>query len=392
MLAFSMDVPRLNLRLAEQQAQGLYRRHRVVDGPQQVRLQVDGRTMVSFCSNDYLGLANHPDVKTAFIKGVQQYGVGSGAAHLITGHSRVHQQLEDELAEFTGHDRTLLFSTGYMAGVGVLSALAGRHDVIYQDKLNHASLLDGGLQSRAKMRRYPHADTKKLQCRLKNETAEHGLVVTDGVFSMEGDIAPLPDTASIASGRGYMTIVDDAHGFGVLGARGKGSVDAAGLNERHIPVYMATLGKAMGTFGAFVAGSREVIESLIQFARSYVYTTAPPPAIAEATRASLKILQQDEGRRLRLHDNIRYFRSAAMELGVDTGRFATAIQPVRMPDVNSAIGAQRIVERRGYLIMAIRPPTVPQPCLRITLCSEHTYSDIDGMLDELATALRSMGI
>ena len=317
-------------------------------------------------------------------------GWGSGAAHLITGHSCVHQQLEEELAEFTGYDRTLLFSTGYMANVGILSALTERHDVIYQDKLNHASLLDGGLQSRAKMKRYPHADIKNLRYQLKNEMAVHGLVVTDGVFSMEGDIAPLPDIVSIASERDYMTVVDDAHGFGVLGARGQGSVDATGLNKTHVPVYMATLGKAMGTFGAFVAGSQTVIESLIQFARSYVYTTAPPPAIAEATLASLKILRQDEERRLRLHNNIRYFRSVATELGVDTGQFATAIQPVRMPDVEFAVRAQQIMERQGYLIMAIRPPTTPQPCLRITLCSEHVHSDIDGMLDVLTTALKSM--
>jgi len=383
---------RLGARLAEQQTKGLYRRHRMVGGPQQVRLQMDGRQMVSFCSNDYLGLANHPDVKAAFIRGVQQYGVGSGAAHLIAGHSRVHQQLEEELAEFTGYERILLFSTGYMANIGVLSALTERHDVIYQDKLNHASLLDGGLQSRAKMKRYPHADVESLRYQLKNEMAVHGLVVTDGVFSMEGDIAPLPDIVSIASDRGYMVVVDDAHGFGVLGARGQGSVDAAGLNKAHISAYMATLGKAMGTFGAFVAGSQAVIESLIQFARSYVYTTAPPPAIAEATRTSLQILRQDEQRRLRLHDNVGYFRSVAAELGVDTGRFATAIQPVRMPDVESAIGVQRIMERRGYLIMAIRPPTTPQPCLRITLCSEHAHNDIDGMLDVLTTTLKSMGV
>lgn len=382
---------RLGTRLAEQQIRGLYRQHRVVDGPQQVRLQMDGRTMVSFCSNDYLGLASHPDVKAAFIKGVRRYGAGSGAAHLITGHSRVHQQLEEELAEFIGYDRVLLFSTGYMANVGILSALAGRRDVIYQDKLNHASLLDGGLQSRARMRRYPHADIKHLRYQLKNEMAAHGLVVTDGVFSMEGDIAPLPDIVSIASDSGYMTVVDDAHGFGVLGSLGRGSVDAAGLNKTHIPVYMATLGKAMGTFGAFVAGSQEVIESLIQFARSYVYTTAPPPALAEATRTSLKILRQDENRRQRLYDNIRYFRSVAGQLGIDTGRFATAIQPVRMPDVNSAVGVQQEMERCGYLIMAIRPPTVPQPCLRITLCSEHVRNDIDDMLDVLVTALKSMG-
>ncbi len=382
----------ISARLAEQQAKGLYRRHRVVDGPQQVRLQVDGRRMVSFCSNDYLGLANHPEVKAAFIEGIRQYGAGSGAAHLITGHSRVHRQLEEELAAFTGYDRALLFATGYMANVGVLSALAGRHDVIYQDKLNHASLLDGGLQSRAKMRRYRHIDMEDLRRRLNHETAADGLVVTDGVFSMEGDMAPLPDLAAVVSGSRYMVMVDDAHGFGVLGARGRGSVDAAGLDGTYIPVYMATLGKAMGTFGAFVAGSQEIIEALIQFARSYVYTTAPPSAIAQAARASLKILQQDEERRLRLHENIRYFRTVAMELGLDTGRFATAIQPVVMPDVNSAVAVQRAMEQQGYLIMAIRPPTVPCPCLRITLCSEHVRSDIDGMLDALSVVLKSVDV
>ena len=284
----------LSARLAEQQAGGLTRRHRIVEGPQQLRLRVNNRQLLNFSNNDYLGLANDSAVKQAFIEGANQYGVGAGAAHLITGHTRAHHELEEALAEYTGRDRALLFSTGYMANVGVLSALTDRHDVIYQDKLNHASLIDAGLLSRADGRRYRHADVDDLRRQIDDR---QGIIATDGVFSMEGDIAPLNSLAEIAQQNNLMLMVDEAHGLGVLGEAGQGSASMAGLGQAEVPILMGTLGKALGTYGAFVAGSETVIESLVQFARSYIYTTAPPAAIACATLVSLRIIQNEPQRR-----------------------------------------------------------------------------------------------
>lgn len=380
---------KLVYRVAQRRNRGLYRRHRIVSSPQQIHLRVGDRQLVNFCSNDYLGLANHPQVRTAFIRGVQTYGTGSGAAHLISGHSRAHQQLEEALAEFTGHERALLFSTGYMANIGVLTGLTDRHDVIYQDQLNHASLIDGGLQSRASSKRYRHVDTADLKRQLDTESCKTGLIATDGVFSMEGDIAPLSQLLSIAACKNYMLYIDDAHGIGVHGQQGRGSLSAAGLQSVDSVIYMATLGKALGTFGAFVAGSACMIEALIQFSRSYVYTTAPPPAIAEATRTSLRIVQEDDERRARLLTNIRYFQSGADELGFLINRHHTPIQPVIAGSVESAIELQKKLNTAGYLVSAIRPPTAPKPCLRITLSSEHRAMDIDGLLSVLSGALGS---
>lgn len=359
----------------------------MVDSPQQVRLHIDGRELVNFCSNDYLGLANHPDVRAAFIKGVETYGAGAGAAHLINGHSRAHQQLEEALAEFVGCERVLLFSTGYMANVGVLAGLTDRHDVIFQDRLNHASLIDGGLQGRAKNRRYTHLDVDDLRQQIDREPCETGMIATDGVFSMEGDIAPLMQLADIADSRRYILYVDDAHGIGVRGEQGRGSLSAVGLEPASNILYMATLGKALGTFGAFVGGSGQLIDALIQFARSYVYTTAPPPAMAEAARASLKIVQQDDARRERLQRNIQYFQTAAGQLGLPVGQGTTAIQPIRMPSIEGAMALQQRLDAAGYMVSAIRPPTVPAPCLRMTLSSEHDIVDIDGLLASLSREL-----
>ena len=374
-------------RLAERQAQGLARKRRIVTGPQQTRMVVDDRQVISFCGNDYLALANHPKVKSAMTTAAAEYGAGAGAAHLVSGHTRAHHLLEEELADFTGRERALLFSTGYMANVGVLQALADRGDVIYQDKLNHASLLDGGLLSRAKMKRYRHGDPADLRRRLDTEQAAHGLVATDGVFSMEGDIAPLREIAAAAAAKGYTAMVDDAHGFGVLGDQGRGTVAAAGLGERQIPVYMATLGKAAGTFGAFVAGSKELIETLIHFARGYIYTTATPPAVAAAARAALKIIRQDDARRAKLHDNIRHFRQCATELALAIGGGDTAIQPIKVADNQTAVAMQEAMLQAGYYLFAARPPTVPAPCLRITLSSAHEHDEIEAMLTALTKAL-----
>ena len=283
--------------LDRRRAAGLYRSRRVVEGPQGVTLKIGGRELLSFCSNDYLGLAADPRLGEALREASRVYGVGSGAAHLISGHSAAHHALEEELADFLGSERALLFSTGYMANLGIIAALTGRGGSVFEDRLNHASLIDGGLLSQARFKRYAHADAGALSQRLAQADAGRRLVVTDGVFSMDGDMAPLPELAQACDDHGAWLLVDDAHGLGVLGEGGRGSVVAAGLSQHQVPILMGTLGKALGGFGAFVAGSDDLVETLIQQARPYVYTTAMPPAVAEATRVSLRLCREESWRR-----------------------------------------------------------------------------------------------
>ncbi|QGU32319.1 8-amino-7-oxononanoate synthase [Thermochromatium tepidum] len=374
----------LRLRLEALQAQSLYRRRRLRDGPQQPRMGIDGRPMLSFCSNDYLGLANHPEVIAALCDGARRWGVGSGAAHLVNGHSRSHQALEESLAEFSGRPRALLFSTGYMANLGIISALAGRNDWVFEDRFNHASLLDGALLSRARLCRYPHADTQALQRLIASTPAR--LIVTDGVFSMDGDLAPLPELAAIARASGAWLMVDDAHGLGVLGPEGRGTLEHFGLGPKEVPILMGTLGKAFGTFGAFVAGPEELIETLIQSARSYLYTTATPPALAEATLASLAIARREHWRRERLAEWIERFRTGAARLGLNLMDSPTPIQPLLAGSAEQALAWSAALESEGLLVTAIRPPTVPAGTarLRITLSATHSAEDIDRLLAALA--------
>jgi 8-amino-7-oxononanoate synthase len=367
---------------------GLYRRRRVLGGPQQPRCLVDGRPMLSFCSNDYLGLANHPEVISALRQGAERWGVGSGAAHLVNGHSAAHQALEEELADFTGRPRALLFSTGYMANLGVITALAGRGDTVFEDRLNHASLLDGALLSRANLRRYPHGDGAAL-ARLALESPPR-LIATDGVFSMDGDLAPIPTLAEITRAAGGWLLVDDAHGLGVLGREGRGTLDHLGLGAEQVPILMGTLGKAFGTFGAFVAGSRELIEMLIQRARSYIYTTATPPALAEATRVSLAIARREDWRRERLRTLIARLRTGATQLGLPLANSPTPIQPLMAGTTSRALAWSQALESAGILVTPIRPPTVPEgkARLRITLSAAHGEDDVDRLLESLATLSR----
>ncbi len=362
----------------------LYRSRRVLGSPQGPQPVVDGRRMLAFCSNDYLGLAAHPDVVSAFKRGADAYGAGSGAAHLVTGHSAAHHALEEELADFIRRPRALLFSTGYMANLGVISALAGRGDQVLEDRLNHASLLDGALLSRARLRRYPHADPSGLERMLKGHQAR--LVATDGVFSMDGDLAPLPELVRISDASGAWLMVDDAHGLGVLGEDGRGCLDHFGLDATGVPVLVGTLGKAFGTFGAFVAGSEDLIETLIQRARSYIYTTAPPPAVAEATRASLSIARRESWRREHLAHLVRRFRQGAVGLGLRLSNSFTPIQPLIAGGPERALAWSRQLERAGILVGAIRPPTVPEGSarLRITFSAAHTETDVDRLLEALA--------
>ncbi len=370
--------------LEQLKQQGLYRSRRVVDGAQGITLNVDGKTVVNFCSNDYLGLANHPEVVAAFQRASNRYGVGSGSAHLICGHSSAHHALEEELAEFTGRERALLFSTGYMANLGVISALVGRDDTVLQDRLNHASLLDGGLLARADFKRYRHKDAEDLRHRLA-ECLGRALIVSDGVFSMDGDLADLPALVGLAAEFQAGLMIDDAHGFGVLGKTGGGIAEHFGLGQNEVPILMGTLGKAFGTFGAFVAGSEDLIEFLLQKARTYVFTTALPPAIAEATRHSLRLLREQAWRRAKLTTLIEHFRIGAAQQGLHLMDSFTAIQPILIGDSQQASSISAALFARGFWVGAIRPPTVPAGTarLRVTLSAEHEIDQIDALLDAL---------
>lgn len=378
--------------LAERRAAHLYRERLVVDSPAGAEAVVDGRRFLNFCSNDYLGLANHPVVVAAMHRGLDEYGAGSGASHLVSGHTRAHHELEEALADFTGRPRALLFSTGWMANTGVLTALLGNGDAVLEDRLNHASLIDGGLASGARFRRYRHADAAHCAELLDKSAARDGgvhrqLVVTDGVFSMDGDVAPLRELASAACAHGAWLMVDDAHGFGVLGREGRGCVDEAALGIDDVPVLVGTLGKAFGTFGAFVAGSEELVETLVQQSRSYIYTTAMPAAVAVASLAALAILRQDAWRRERLHAHIARFRVGATQLGYTLMPSSTPIQPLLAGDSATALAMSAALREAGLLVTAIRPPTVPDGAarLRVTFSAAHEDAHIDRLLAVLET-------
>jgi 8-amino-7-oxononanoate synthase len=368
---------------------GLYRQRSVVSSAQGVRLMINGQSLLSFSSNDYLGLANHPDIKKAFINATEQYGVGSGAAHLITGHSQLHHECELRLAEFTGRDRALLFSNGYMANLAIASALVGRHDIIHQDKLNHASLIDAAKISGAKLKRYQHNDMAQLESSLVvGNTSTRQLIMTDGVFSMDGDCADLNRMSQIASQSNSACMVDDAHGFGVLGDTGAGLLERCGLGQQQVPILMATLGKAIGTSGAFVAGSEALIETLIQQARPYIYTTASPPAIAAATLCSLNIVKRDNWRREKLQALIAYFQQRMESTKFELMPSDTAIQPIMIGDNNNALALSQKLLQLGIQVTPIRPPTVPAGSarLRITLSTSHEKADIDQLIKALSVS------
>lgn len=354
---------------------------------------VDGATLVNFCSNDYLGLARHPRLIEAMQASLARYGAGSGAAHLVTGHTAEHHALEEELAVFTGREAALLFSTGYMANVGAISALLERGDLVVQDRLNHASLLDGALLSGARLARYAHADAEDAARKLGAATAERGLLIaTDGVFSMDGDIAPLAALAALARARASWLLVDDAHGLGALGANGGGALELAGLREDAVPLLVGTLGKAFGCFGAFVAGERALIEVIMQRARSYIFTTALPPAVAAAARMSLRLARDEAWRRTRLQDNVLRFRRHAADRGIALTGSLTAIQPVIVSGAGRCVAASDRLRAAGYWVAAIRPPTVPPggERLRVTLSTAHSDDEIDGLVEALAAALAAV--
>jgi 8-amino-7-oxononanoate synthase len=371
--------------LSLRREQNLYRERLVLESPQGAEVRVGEDSLLSFCSNDYLGLANDPRVVVAFQQGAERYGVGAGASHLVSGHSRAHHALEEEIADFVGAERALLFSTGYMANLGVLSALMDRNDAIFEDRLNHASLIDAARLARAKVTRFPHADMKRLASLLAH-VPRPKLITTDAVFSMDGDIAPLAELSDLAARHGTRLLVDDAHGLGVLGKNGRGTLEHSGLPPAPPVILMGTLGKALGVFGAFVAGEEALIETLIQRARTYIYTTALPPAVAEAVRAGLRIVQEEGWRRERLQSLVAQFRVGAERLGLVLLPSSTPIQPVVLGSADAALRASQRLRGQGILVPAIRPPTVPEGSarLRITFSAAHEAAHVDRLLDALA--------
>ncbi|BCB25413.1 8-amino-7-oxononanoate synthase [Sulfurimicrobium lacus] len=393
--------------LKQRDADGLLRRRRVLQSPQGARVRVDGEDVLSFCSNDYLGLANHPALVEAACAGAQRFGVGAGASHLVTGHTAVHHELEQKLAEFTGLPEALLFSTGYMANLGVVTALLGRCDALFADKLNHASLNDAALLSRATMTRYPHADLAVLERQLAASTARRKLVVSDAVFSMDGDIAPVPELLALCEKYDAWLLLDDAHGFGVLGKTGRGVLEhfssrltphpsyttfhaTSRVESRNPPqvgriIYMATLGKVAGVFGAFVAGAPELVAWLVQAARSYVYTTATPPLLAAALLASLRVIEAEAWRRERLAELVGVLRQGLQLQRWQLMPSETPIQPLLIGSSQDAVRVSESLRQRGILVPAIRPPTVPQGTarLRITLSAAHSVVDVQQLVDAL---------
>lgn len=386
---------RLKADLQQRRKQGLYRRRLVMQSAQSVECQINGNKLLSFCSNDYLGLANHPAIKQAFIQATEQYGVGSGSAHLVNGHSQLHHDCEQMLAEYTGRERALLFSTGYMANLAITSALLSRNDFVFQDKLNHASLIDSAQLSRAKFLRYAHNDLDQLEQQLQQaqqtKPEARRLIMTDAVFSMDGDCADIKPMSMLAQQYDSWLMIDDAHGFGVLGDRGAGLCEAEQLSQQQVPVLMATLGKAVGVSGAFVAGSEVLIETLIQRARSYIFTTASPPAIAAAVMKSIELIAHEAWRREKLQQNISYLKQQAALLDIALMPSNTAIQPVVIGDNHACLSISQQLFEQGLHVAAIRPPTVPEGSarLRITLSAAHELAHIDRLLQALSVLLRN---
>jgi len=380
----------LEQQLEDRKQNSLYRSRRVIESAQDVVISLRGQSVLNFCSNDYLGLANHPEVISSFKKAADQYGVGSGSAHLVTGHQSVHHELEEQLAEFVNRPRALLFSTGYMANLGVVSALLSKNDIIFEDKLNHASLIDAGQLSTAKFKRYFHNDINNLELKLNDANdSSTKLIVSDGVFSMDGDVLALEKMVAVAKQKDAIILIDDAHGLGVTGKTGRGTVEQFNASIDDVPILMGTLGKAFGTFGAFISGSEILIETLIQQARSYIYTTALPPAIAAATLTSLKLVINDQWRREQLFERINQFKNGARQLGLNLMASDTAIQPLLIGSSEQALNISQALEKQGILISAIRPPTVPNNTarLRITFSANHTKEHVDKLLSALEQLL-----
>lgn len=393
-----MARPDLLARLQDQrklrEAQGRIRVRRSVARRDGMRLDVGGKWLTGFCSNDYLGLSQQFEVVAALQDAAGREGAGGTASHLVCGHHVLHEQLEREMADWLGYPRALLFDSGFMANLAVQQALLSEDsDVCVQDRLNHASLLDATRLAGCRLRRYPHLDSEGAMRQLKNAADGAAMLATDGVFSMDGDIADLPALAREAKAKGAWLMVDDAHGFGPLGANGGGIVEHFGLSQEDVPVLVGTLGKAFGTAGAFVAGSEELIESLIQFARPYIYTTSQPPALACATLKSLELLRTEHWRREHLNVLIRQFRQGAEQIGLELMDSFTPIQPIMIGDAGRAVRLSQMLRERGLMVTAIRPPTVPAGSarLRVTLTAAHSEAQVQLLLKGLADCFAQLG-
>lgn len=354
------------------------------------RIDLGGRELINFAANDYLGLAADPRVAEALAAGARRWGVGAGAAHLLSGHTRAHAVFEESLADFLGCEAALVFSTGYMANLGAIGTVVGRGDTVVEDRLNHASLIDGALLARARLLRYEHGTPQAAAERLELARGRK-MLVTDGVFSMDGDLAPLPALAKVAHKTDAIFMVDDAHGFGVLGVQGKGSMEHFGLGAEDVQVHVVTLGKALGVFGAAVAGSRVLVDALVQRARPWIYTTALPPALAEALTASLELLRREQWRRVRVLGHVARFRERAAAVGLPLVDSVTPIQPVMIGGAARAVAVASGLADQGFYVPAIRPPTVPEGSarLRIVLSAAHDDAHIDRLIAALATCVEA---
>ncbi|MBM6551234.1 8-amino-7-oxononanoate synthase [Marinomonas ostreistagni] len=374
--------------LVERRAQHLWRQVEAAQSPQSVQLTVAGQSYLSFCSNDYLGLANHPALKQAMADAAHTYGVGSGASHLVCGHLDIHQRLEEALAEWLGYERVLLFSTGYMANLALISALGDKQRPILMDKLNHASLIDGARLSEAPFRRYLHNDVTSAAKHMQR-LDQAGILATDGIFSMDGDMAPLSDLAKLAQQRDWLMMVDDAHGLGCLGEQGRGCLALCDLDDAQVPLLMGTFGKAFGVAGAFVACSNDLADYLTQFARPFIYTTAMSPAVAATVLRSLELIRSDEGerRRTQLAANIALLKQRAATWPFALMASNSAIQPILIGPSDATLKLSDALAEAGILCKAIRPPTVPPNTarLRITLSADHSLEDVTRLCDTLET-------
>jgi 8-amino-7-oxononanoate synthase len=382
-----MNISFLEKELQYLESSGIYRKLKTVDSPQGREITLGGQRVLNFCSNDYLGLANDEHIKAAALEAIKEYGLGTGASRLICGNMNPHEKLETELAQLKNAESALVYSSGYMANTGIIPALMDRHGVVLSDKLNHASIIDGIILSRAKLVRYPHADVQALKEMLKNiPAAQHKLIVTDSVFSMDGDKAPLKEIVDLARRYEAMVMVDEAHAFGVLGKQGSGLVEELAL-EGMVDIQMGTLSKAAGCFGAYVCGAKILREYLINKSRSFIYTTAMPSLIAQAARRALQIIRQGVQLRGQLQDNADYLRTKLHDLGFDTMNSTTPIIPILVKDPQRALEISRRLLLKGIFLQAIRPPTVPVGTsrLRLTVMATHTQDDLDRLLTALRT-------
>ncbi|MBT5231374.1 MAG: 8-amino-7-oxononanoate synthase [Methylococcales bacterium] len=375
----------LSKSLARLKQQHRYRQVKTRLGPQDHTIEVNGQRLLNFCSNDYLGLSNHPKVLDAFITAAKHYGVGSGASHLINGHTDAHDKLERALAKWSGREKALLYSTGYMANLGIASGLLNAQSAVFEDRLNHASLIDAGLMAKSRFKRFAHLDMQALEKQLSQSEARTKMIMTDGIFSMDGDAAPLAKLSQLAQKYQAWLMVDDAHGVGLLGDTGAGLVEQAQLNSADVPILVYTFGKAIGTSGACVVGDADLIDTLVQHSRSYVYTTAMPPAIAAATEQSIQIIQTETWRKQQLHDNIALFKQLLQEHNIST-QSDSAIQPILIGSDENALAASQALNNAGIMVSAIRPPTVPEGTarLRITLSAFHQTTHIEQLVDVLS--------